>query len=269
MQPTIIINPRTVPITDRAFNYGDGLFETILVKDGQPKHIVQHIKRLHLGCSKLTIVKPTIKTIENAVKKSIGRTKDCIIKIILSRGLSHHGYSFDNKTKPRLYVIKKNKKDIVNSRPITLGYSKYTVSDNSYLSKIKHLNRIEQILGLTMSSKSQFDDFILLNKKKYIIETISSNIFFYNNKNNSLDFYTPDLSDCGVDGIMKNIIIKFLKKNKIKIIERKIKENTIKNYDGAFICNSITGIRFIKKIDKYNFKYPDKIKILFNEFIYE
>ena len=98
MQPTIIINPRTAPITDRAFNYGDGLFETILVKGGQPKHLAQHIKRLHLGCSKLSIVKPTIKTIESAVKKSIGRTKGCIIKIILSRGLSHHGYSFDNKT---------------------------------------------------------------------------------------------------------------------------------------------------------------------------
>ena len=110
MQPTIIINPRAVPITDRALNYGDGLFETILVKDGQPKYLAQHIKRLHLGCSKLTITKPAIKIIESAVKKSIGRTKSCIIKIILSRGLSHHGYSFDNKTKPRLYVIKKNKK---------------------------------------------------------------------------------------------------------------------------------------------------------------
>ena len=269
MQPTIIINPRTVPITDRAFSYGDGLFETILIIDGQPKYLAQHIKRLHLGCSKLTIVKPTVKTIQSAVKKSIGRTKSCIIKIILSRGLSYHGYSFDNDIKPRLYVIKKNKKSTVNNHPITLGYSRYAVSDNSYLSKIKHLNRIEQVLGFTMSSKSQFDDFILLNKRKCIIETISSNIFFYNNKNDNFEFYTPDLSDCGVDGIMKNIIIKFLKKNKIKIIERKIKENTIKNYDGAFICNSITGIRFIKKIDKYNFKYPDKIKMLFNEFIYE
>ena len=107
MQPTIIINPRTVPITDRAFNYGDGLFETILVRDGQPKYLAQHIKRLYLGCSKLTIGKPTVKTIESAVKKSIGRTRGCIIKIILSRGLSHHGYTFDNKIKPRLYVIKK------------------------------------------------------------------------------------------------------------------------------------------------------------------
>ena len=52
-------------------------------------------------------------------------------------------------------------------------------------------------------------------------------------------------------------------------LELIIKENTLKNYDGAFICNSITGIRFIKKIDKYNFKYFDKIKTLFNEFIYE
>ena len=269
MQPTIIINPRTVPILDRAFNYGDGLFETILVRDGKPKYLTQHIKRLHLGCSKLRIVKPTVKTIERAVKKSIGRTKDCIIKIILSRGLSYHGYSFDKKIRARLYVIKKNKNNTVNNHLITLGFSRYFVSDNSYLSKIKHLNRIEQILGLTMAPKSQFDDFVLLNKRKYIIETISSNIFFYNNKNDNFEFYTPDLSDCGVDGIMKNIIIKFLKKNKIKIVERKIKENTIKNYDGAFICNSIIGIRFIKKIDKYNFKYTDKIKMLFNEFINE
>ena len=52
MKIQVHINKKTVSINDRAFNYGDGIFETILVKNNKPVLINQHINRLAIGCER-------------------------------------------------------------------------------------------------------------------------------------------------------------------------------------------------------------------------
>ena len=55
MKAQVFINPKYIPVNDRAFNYGDGLFETILVNNGEPLFLKEHLSRLNLGCKKLKI----------------------------------------------------------------------------------------------------------------------------------------------------------------------------------------------------------------------
>jgi 4-amino-4-deoxychorismate lyase len=147
------INKKSVSIKDRGFNYGDGLFETILVKNNKCLYLSDHIKRLVRGCKVLKIPTPNLKLLKSSIKKSIGKTKECIIKIIYTRGLSDHGYGYDKNIIPQLYVIKKRKNRPKIKNTISLGYSEYFLNDNSSLSKIKHMNRLEQILGTTFKPK--------------------------------------------------------------------------------------------------------------------
>jgi len=149
-----------------------------------------------------------------------------------------------------------------------LRYSKYKLCDNPYLSKIKHLNRLEQILGFTFTDRKESNN-ILTDKNDNIIECISSNIFLYTIKKNSFNFVTPDLSNSGVDGIMKKIIIKFMKRKKINISENTIKQKDIRKFHGAFICNSVTGIQFVKKIDKHALSHSRELEAILDKFVYE
>ena len=268
MKTQVFINPKYIPVNDRAFNYGDGLFETILVNDGEPLFLKEHLIRLNSGCKKLRIKLPSHTLIEKSINKSIGNTKKCIIKIIYSRGISTHGYTYDKKIKPLLYIIKKKPINIKRSLFISLGYSKYKLCDNPFLSKIKHLNRLEQILGFTLTDRKESNN-VLIDKNNNIIECISSNIFLYTIKKNNFNFVTPDLSNSGVDGIMKKIIIKFMKRKKINICENIIKQKDIRKFHGAFICNSVTGIQFIKKIDKHTFSHSRELETVLGKFIYE
>ena len=268
MKTQVFINPKSIPVNDRAFNYGDGLFETILVNDGEPLFLKEHLIRLNSGCKKLRIKLPSHTLIEKSINKSIGNTKKCIIKIIYSRGISTHGYTYDKKIKPLLYIIKKKPINIKRSLFISLGYSKYKLCDNPFLSKIKHLNRLEQILGFTLTDRKESNN-VLIDKNNNIIECISSNIFLYTIKKNNFNFVTPDLSNSGVDGIMKKIIIKFMKRKKINICENIIKQKDIRKFHGAFICNSVTGIQFIKKIDKHTFSHSRELETVLGKFIYE
>ena len=269
MKIQVHINKKTVSIKDRAFSYGDGLFETILIKNKNPIYLQDHINRLKDGCKKLKIAIPNSDLIKKSIKKSIGNTNECIVKIIYTRGLSDYGYGYDSNINPQLYVNKKNKNKVNKKKLISLGYSNYLLNENSYLSQIKHMNRLEQILGFTFAQKNKFDSYILLSTSKKIIECISSNIFFYIFKKNSFSFYTPKLDKIGVDGIAKKNIIKYLKRKKIKIIEKNINKKDINKYHGCFICNSITGIQFVNKIDKKLLTHVALLEELLDKYIYE
>ena len=269
MKTQVFINPKTIPVNDRAFNYGDGLFETILINNGAPLFLKEHLTRLRIGCKKLRILLPSQTVIEKSINKSIGNTKKCIIKIICSRGISTHGYAYDKKVIPQLYIIKKKAMHIKRSLFISLGYSKYKLCDNPYMSKIKHLNRLEQILGFTFTNRKEGNNNILIDKNNNIVECVSSNIFLYTNKKNNFNFVTPDLSNCGVDGIMKRVIIKFMKRKKINISESTIKQKDIRKFHGAFICNSVTGIQFVKKIGEHALSHSRELEAILDKFIYE
>ena len=141
--------------------------------------------------------------------------------------------------------------------------------NNPYLSKIKHLNRLEQVLGLTFLGKNKNDNHILVDKDKNIIECISSNIFFYSKLKNQYNFVTPSLINSGVDGVMKKVIIKFMKSKKMKISERTLRQKDIYKYTGAFICNSVTGVQFVKKIGSHYFDHSKELEAILGKFIYE
>ena len=76
------------------------------------------------------------------------------------------------------------------------------------------------------------------------------------------------MSNSGVDLIIKKIIIKIMKRKKINICENIIKQKDIIKFHGAFICNSVTGIQFIKKIDKHTFSHSRELETVLGKFIY-
>ena len=168
-----------------------------------------------------------------------------------------------------MYLIKKSKTYIKNKKLVTLGFSKYQLSNNPYLSKIKHLNRLEQILGVSFVDETKFDNHILTDKNNNVIECVSSNIFFYKVIKDKYNFTTPNLCNVGVDGIMKTIIMKFMKRNKMNLSVKEISRKDVPKYHGAFICNSISGIQFVTKIDRYILNHDVNLERIFSEYVYE
>ena len=264
----IFINPKNISINDRAFNYGDGLFETILVKNSKIYYLKEHIQRLHLGCDRLRFVKPNISLVRDSIKKSIGNTKDCVIKIVLSRGTSLYGYKFPKNIKHNLYLIKSKKNYISENDLIKLKYSKYNIYENPYLAKIKHLSRIDQCLvAYNYNGVKNINDLIVLDHQN-IIETMSSNIFFVQRKKTEFIFFTPKLEKFGIEGIVKNKIIEFLKKRHYKVIEKNISITSLKKYEISFKVNSIQGLIFIDEIENNKFSRDQIIYNVLKKFIY-
>jgi len=267
----IFINKKTIPINDRAFNYGDGLFETILVKNNKIIYLKEHVKRLHEGCDIIFINKPAFSLIKKNSEISIGNTKNCILKIILSRGACDFGYQYPKGLIPNLYFIKTNifPGKANGTERVDIAYSNYKPLGDNNLSKIKHLNRLDQCLVASelQNIKNNYND-LAVTQGKNIIETLSSNLFFVMEIKKQYIFDTPLISNFGIKGIMREKILESLKRKGFKINIKNIEASDIKKYTSCFKVNSIKGIIFIDRMGKNKFSKPEILYNILKSFIY-
>lgn len=89
----------TLSLKDRGLAYGDGLFETIAVRGGQPLLLDRHLSRLAQGCSRLAI------TADHALVRSellayATAMGEGVLKLILTRGDGLRGYAPDPRPRP-------------------------------------------------------------------------------------------------------------------------------------------------------------------------
>ena len=267
----IFINKKTIPINDRAFNYGDGLFETILVKNNKIIYLNEHVKRLHEGCDIIFINKPALSLIKKNAEIAIGNTKNCVLKIILSRGSCDFGYQYPKHLIPNLYFIKTNISPDKTNRTdrVDIAYSNYKPLENNNLSKIKHLNRLDQCLIASelQNIKDNYSD-LAVTQDNNIIETLSSNLFFTRKTKEQYVFDTPLISDFGIKGVMREKIIEFLKKKKFKVSIKNIERDSLKRYTSCFKVNSIKGVILIDRIGKNKFSKPEMLYNILKSFVY-
>ena len=103
-----------------------------------------------------------------------------------------------------------------------------------------------------------FTDSLMLDHEGNIAEATGANIFF-KDKNKELHTPTPDSF---LDGITRRSVIENAKTKGIKVIERKIKPEEMKNFIGCFLTGTAAEITPVSQIDKYEFKVCDLIKDL-------
>ena len=100
-----------------------------------------------------------------------------------------------------------------------------------------------------------FTDSLMLDHEGNIAEATGANIFFKSKEN---DLITP-IPDSFLDGITRREVIKIAKSKGIKVIERKIKPEEMKNFIGCFLTGTAAEVTPVSQIGKYEFKVCDLI----------
>ena len=265
----IIINGEfkdTISIYDRGLQYGDGLFETMAVRNGKIHLWDAHWQRLSLGCEKLSIHLPDKKTIEKEIVLLVENNDDAqfIIKLIVTRGESKRGYRFteeQNVTRILSCHTWPDYSDKYQVEGVEVCYCETTLSENERLAGIKHLNRLEQVLARN-EWDDEFQEGLMLTIKGNVVDGTMSNVFVV--KDNKV--FTPDLSLCGVTGVMRNAVIKIAKEQGFSIFEKDFTKSEFETADEIFLTNSIFGIWPARRIFKTCFtKVGDVTKQLQKE----
>ncbi len=127
------------------------------------------------------------------------------------------------------------------------------------LSTIKSNNRLINVLASVYASEFGFQNCILINESKNIVEAINANIFIIKGD----DIYTPALEQGCINGIIRKKIIEMLESNKsYKIHQTQISPFELLKCDEIFLTNSIVHIQSVHQYRKKKFEISRTVELI-------
>lgn len=234
---------------NRAFCYGDALFETMHANGTEIQFFDDHMTRLKYGMKILKMEIPTIIEtgfIEKEIIKLLHKNKlyqGVRIRLSVYRNEGGKYTPTDNNVS---YIVEteyiENDHFELNHKGLIIDIFKGIKKPVNVFSSLKSANALLYVMAGSYAKKKKLGDCILLNDKENIVEGISSNIFLV--KGDILS--TPPLKDGPVAGIMRKQILKIADSNGLKInYEDSLNETHLLNADEVFLTNSILGIRWV------------------------
>ena len=240
----------TLTINNRAFKYGDGIFETVKVLNNNIVFWEDHYFRLMSSMRMLRMKIPmsfTLEFLEAEILKTIkSQEASSSFRVRLSV-YRQDGGLYTPTTNNIDYLIEVSPLKIQEKTSYTVDLFKDFYNYSGLLSTVKTNNRMLNTLASVFASENDLDNAILLNEKKGVVEATNGNIFIV--KGNTIK--TPALTEGCIKGITRGKIIEIITKNvDFEVEETSISPFEIQKADEVFITNAITGIQIVTNYRK-------------------
>ncbi|MFA7444882.1 MAG: aminotransferase class IV [Flavobacteriaceae bacterium] len=242
---------------NRAFLFGDAVFETLKVSDNKILFFEDHYFRLMSSMRILRMEIPmnfTMEYIEKQIFNLIStKEKSPAFRVRITVYRNAEGYYLPTTNDVSF---------LINALPLKNPI--YAFTDAAYevdlykdfyvskqlLSSVKSTNRALNITGSIFAHENGLDNCLLLNDTKNVVETLNGNIFMLTGKK----LITPPVSEGCIGGIMRKQILALAKKHQdIEVSEAVISPFDLQKADELFTTNIIQGIRSITKYRKKEF----------------
>jgi 4-amino-4-deoxychorismate lyase len=233
---------------DRGLTYGDGLFETIALRAGKFRLLDFHLERLQVGCERLGIPPPATELLRAELKQVAVNCTSGTGKIIITRGCGPRGYRAPAQAQAtRLVGLFP---DSAGSLPswrdgIRVRWCRTPVAENPALAGLKTLNRLEQVLARSEWEDEAITEGLMSTPQGQVIGGTMSNLFMVDDG----QLLTPDLSRCGISGVMRRLILKVAAELAINAFEQSIDAERLLAADEVFLSNSLQGIAPVIQLD--------------------
>lgn len=261
-----------IDVQDRGLHYGDGLFETFAVINGEPVLWDRHMQRLQLGCRRLNFPAIDLALLRSEALSLSGDVTQGVLKIIITRGSGGRGYRAPSPLSVQVTVASGVVPPATLAEPFASAlpcasrilllypWPDYPIAFwsegvavrvcatrlgwNPALAGIKHLNRLEQVLA-----RSEWDDVnvpegLMLDIQGNVIEGTMTNLFVVRNG----QLLTPDVSQCGVAGVMRSWILAYARTAGIPSAIAALALEEVISADEIFLCNSVIGLWPVREI---------------------
>ena len=230
-----------VSAADRGLQYGDGLFETMSVRQGRIVLLERHLARLTRGCERLGIGSVPAAQLRRELQRAADDPDVGVVKLILTRGVQARGYRPDPQTLPTR---------IVTAYPapaypadwarvgVQLHVCALRLSEQPRLAGLKHLNRLEQVLARREWSERVAQEGLLLDVASCVVGGTMSNVFA------RIDgqLVTPSLERCGVAGVMREAVLALAASRGITCQQRELPFTELLRAREVFLTNALIGI---------------------------
>lgn len=240
---------------NRGLLYGDSVFETIRYSGDKLFFWEDHYFRLMAAMRLLRMEIPMSFTPEfleeemlKTIRQSEMETYSCRLRFTVWR---QQGGRYRPKSNDVEYMIQLEKLELpfyaLKEGPYEIELFKDHYLNSGLLSTLKTNNRIINVLGSIFAAENDYDNCLLLNENKMVVEALNGNIFLVN----GYKIKTPPLEDGCLKGIMRNQLISILAEMPDYVLEEAtVSPFELQKADEIFITNVITGIQSVYKYRK-------------------
>ena len=240
-----------VPVNDRGFMYGDGLYETVRVCKGKPFRMAQHLERMVRGAEYLKIKLPfTPRELQQFAEQLVAKNEmpECVLRVTLTRGPGERGYSPEGADTPNVVITLHQAPplDPANPQCWSLVTSSFHVLASDPLASFKTTSKLTQVAARAEAKAKGADEALLVNSNGEVAETAGANLFWiYHDK-----ICTTPTGRGALPGITRAVVLEICQVLALPTNKRVIKPEALKNSEGIFLSQSALGIVAVSSLDE-------------------
>lgn len=261
-----------LPLPDRGLDYGDGLFETLLIRHGKPLFRDLHLERLAQGLQALALpncLADVREQIDHATRSAERELWPwAVLRLSVVRGSGLRGYAPPINVRPRIIIcISRIDRDCGQlAAPATLGIAAMRLPSQPCLAQIKHLNRLEQVLAAAQAQAEDRDECIVLDQTDQLTSVIAGNIFLVRHG----ELLTPRIVECGVLGTRRRLIIeKWAPSIGLHVHEIGLRLEDVQDAEEIFYSNSLVAMRPVGRLNEQRWDNHFVCQALFQQYLQE
>ena len=255
MSSTILVNGEPtscVDVRDRGFQYGDGVFTSLPVRQSRPVLLGRHLARLQCDCQRLSIPFPGRELLAREALGLARAGSNGVLKIQITRGPGGRGYRPPAPASPTrvlgLHPSPEYPPELW-TEGVQVRFCRTRLSHNPGLAGIKHSNRLEQILARAEWDSDEIQEGLMLDQEGHVTEGTMTNLFLAK----SGRVATPKLDSCGVAGVVRALILEAAAEFGLAIEETRLRPEAIYQADELFLTNSVIGVWPVRRLEDRSF----------------
>lgn len=240
---------KVISVADRAFNYGDGLFETMRLIGGRIPLMQLHFRRLQRGIDVLGL-SVDVQAVQQQCAQVLSEhchSGNGAFKLMVCRsGGGVAGY-VSSRQSVNLIIRYTPLANLLGwyQQPVSLSFASGRLSHNKALAGLKHISRLDYIVAAGNVVPEADAELVFLDIEQNIVETMRHNIFCVSGN----EILTPTIENVGVAGVLREKVLgaSWLK-NPVKIAPLSV--DTLFAADEIFLTNALRGVIPVKQLDR-------------------
>lgn len=237
-----------VAATDRGFSYGDGVFRTFPVRGGRASAWRLQYLKLTQDCKALDLPCPPEPVLADEVMRASAAQEECVVKIIVTRGMGERGYEPPRVPRPMRVVMSAppaRQPPELARNGVQICVCRTRLAIQPRLAGIKHLNRLENVLARAEWSDPAVAEGLMLDMDGNVIGGTMTNLFIAD----ASGLATPDLSNCGVSGVTRGRILAAAARNGVDCRIEALRLDRVLAARELVLVNSIVGAWPVRAVE--------------------
>lgn len=230
-------------VADRGFCYGDGVFRTLAVSQGQPRWWSEQFAKLAADCARLDLPCPD-EAVWRADLAQLPLDQGAL-KLTVTRGSGERGYRPPSPCKARRLV--QFQAMPLPTPPVggaNLRICALRLGWQPRLAGIKHLNRLENVLARAEWQDPEIHEGLLLDQAGQVIGGTMSNLFVVRDGG----LFTPRLERCGVAGATRARLLAAARARNVAVVEAELDLADVLEAEALFLTNSLIGLWPVRRL---------------------